>query len=81
MPVLCPSGSVVYTTAYLYFLLTDVGVSIVDFDDLTLAPFGYDPAQLVISTAMTPRHFDARGVDAALKIYNTQGERPIISGL
>ncbi len=48
-----------------------ISVSIVDFDDLTLAPFGYDLAKLVVSTAMTHGHLDPREVDVALKIYNT----------
>lgn len=34
-------------------LLTREGVALVDFDDLTLAPFGYDLAKLIVSTAMT----------------------------
>jgi hypothetical protein len=53
------------------FLLTDDGVAIVDFDDLTLAPFGYDLAKLVVSTAMTHGHLDPRKVEEALEIYNT----------
>jgi hypothetical protein len=35
------------------FILTTSGPALVDFDDLTLAPFGYDLAKLVVSTAMT----------------------------
>nr|WP_221378307.1 phosphotransferase [Actinoplanes polyasparticus] len=35
------------------FILTASGPALVDFDDLTLAPFGYDLAKLVVSTAMT----------------------------
>ncbi|WP_409493972.1 phosphotransferase [Amycolatopsis sp. cmx-11-12] len=54
------------------FLLTDRGVAIVDFDDLTLAPFGYDLAKLVVSTAMTNGRLDPRAIDDALAAYNTE---------
>jgi phosphotransferase family enzyme len=53
------------------FLLTDTGAAIIDFDDLTLAPFGYDLAKLIVSTAMTHGHLHPHTVDAALEIYNT----------
>lgn len=53
------------------FLLTDTGVAIIDFDDLTLAPFGYDLAKLIVSTAMTYGRLDLRTVDHVLDIYNT----------
>lgn len=54
------------------FLLIDGGVAIVDFDDLTLAPFGYDLAKLVVSTAMTNGRLDPRAIDDALAAYNAQ---------
>jgi hypothetical protein len=54
------------------FLLTDTGVAILDFDDLTLAPFGYDLAKLVLSTAMTHGHLDPRHLQAALEAYNAR---------
>lgn len=54
------------------FLLTDAGVAIVDFDDLTLAPFGYDLAKLIVSTAMTHGRLARSAVDDALAAYNTQ---------
>ena len=53
------------------FLLTDDGVAIIDFDDLTLAPFGYDLAKLIVSTAMTHGPLDPREVELALETYNT----------
>lgn len=53
------------------FLLTDHGVALLDFDDLTLAPFGYDLAKLLLSTAMTHGRPDACEVWCALEIYNT----------
>lgn len=52
------------------FLLTNDGVAIVDFDDLTLAPFGYDLAKLVVSTAMTYGRLDPHEVELALEKYN-----------
>jgi hypothetical protein len=67
-----PSGlpAAVYKDAnHRNFIVTTNGVAIVDFDDLTLAPFGYDLAKLVVSTSMT---FGAptRGlVGAALATY------------
>lgn len=52
------------------FLLSDAGPAIVDFDDLTLAPFGYDLAKLIVSTAMTYGRLDSHEVEAALEVYN-----------
>jgi len=52
------------------FLLTDHGVAIIDFDDLTLAPFGYDLAKLIVSTAMTYGRFDLHTVELARHTYN-----------
>lgn len=51
-------------------LLTDAGVAQVDFDDLTLAPFGYDLAKLIVSTAMTYGLPAASLVSDALAAYN-----------
>lgn len=53
------------------FLITDGNVAIVDFDDLTLAPFGYDLAKLIVSTAMTYGRLDPREIEATLAVYNT----------
>ncbi len=52
------------------FVLTDAGPAVVDFDDLTLAPFGFDLAKLVVSTAMTYGYLAAAAIDNALDIYN-----------
>lgn len=52
------------------FVLTENGPAIVDFDDLTLAPFGYDLAKLVVSTAMTHGHLTAIAIEQALTVYN-----------
>ena len=46
--------------------MTATGPAIVDFDDLTLAPFGYDLAKLVVSTAMTHGPLPAEAITAAL---------------
>lgn len=54
------------------FLLTDTGVAVIDFDDLTLAPFGYDLAKLVVSAAMTFGALPPELVDHALDAYNTR---------
>lgn len=51
-------------------LITGAGVALVDFDDLTLAPFGYDVAKLVVTTAMT--HGVAGDVQATLAAYNAR---------
>lgn len=53
------------------FLLTDDGVAVVDFDDLTLAPFGYDLAKLVVSAAMTYGQLDPHMIELALNTYNS----------
>lgn len=51
-------------------LLTDQGVAQVDFDDLTLAPFGYDLAKLIVSAAMTYGQPVASLVADTLAAYN-----------
>jgi Ser/Thr protein kinase RdoA (MazF antagonist) len=51
------------------FLITASGPAPVDFDDLTLAPFGYDLAKLIVSTAMTFGAVSARQAHAALMAY------------
>ncbi len=54
------------------FILTDHQVAIVDFDDLTLAPFGYDLAKLVVSAAMTHGPLNCTLVQDTLDCYNMQ---------
>ncbi|MFI7598266.1 phosphotransferase [Actinoplanes sp. NPDC049681] len=51
------------------FLLTTSGPALVDFDDLTLAPFGYDLAKLVVSTAMTYGALPHQHIDPVLTAY------------
>lgn len=43
----------------------------IDFDDLTLAPFGYDLAKLVVSFAMTCGPLPDALIANALTAYNT----------
>ncbi|MEV0334528.1 phosphotransferase [Nocardia sp. NPDC050717] len=57
------------------FILTDDHVGIIDFDDLTLAPFGYDLAKLVVSTAMTHGHLSHALIENALDRYNSETTR------
>lgn len=52
------------------FVVTTAGPALVDFDDLTLAPFGYDLAKLVVSTAMTHGTIPIEMITAALSVYN-----------
>ncbi|MFI6220115.1 phosphotransferase [Nocardia salmonicida] len=54
------------------FILLDDGVAIIDFDDLTLAPFGYDLAKLVVSAAMTHGPLTLDLIENTLNRYNTQ---------
>jgi hypothetical protein len=54
------------------FLITPAGTLVtIDFDDLTLAPFGYDLAKLVVTLAMTHGPLPAALTAAALIAYNT----------
>jgi Ser/Thr protein kinase RdoA (MazF antagonist) len=52
------------------FLVTAKGIAVVDFDDLTLAPYGYDLAKLITSLAMTYGQVPARQIELAIAIYN-----------
>jgi len=52
------------------FLLTADGPIIVDADDLTLAPFGYDLAKLVVTLAMTHGPLSTAAIHQALDAYN-----------
>jgi len=47
----------------------------VDFDDLTLAPFGYDLAKLVVTLAMTYGRIPRRILEQALDAYNLASAR------
>jgi Ser/Thr protein kinase RdoA (MazF antagonist) len=52
------------------FLLTPGGPVAVDFDDLTLAPFGYDLAKLIVTLAMTNGQVPISAIQQALDAYN-----------
>ncbi|HZD69819.1 MAG TPA: phosphotransferase [Actinomycetes bacterium] len=52
------------------FLLAPGGPVAVDFDDLTLAPFGYDLAKLVVTLAMTHGPLPISVIQQALDAYN-----------
>lgn len=52
-------------------LITDCGPTSIDFDDLTLAPFGYDLAKLIVTLAMTHGPITAQAITQALSAYNT----------
>ena len=50
-------------------------VVMIDFDDLTLAPFGYDLAKLIVTLAMAYGPVPATGIAAALTSYNEAAAR------
>jgi Ser/Thr protein kinase RdoA (MazF antagonist) len=52
-------------------LITSSGPVVVDFDDLTLAPFGYDLAKLIVTLAMTFGPLPPAMIGQALSAYNT----------
>jgi Ser/Thr protein kinase RdoA (MazF antagonist) len=53
------------------FLITPDGTPVtIDFDDLTLAPFGYDLAKLIVTLAMTHGPIPAAAITEALSAYN-----------
>lgn len=57
------------------FLITPGGPVTIDFDDLTLAPFGYDLAKLIVTLAMTHGRLPPRLIGQALAAYNAAGIR------
>jgi Ser/Thr protein kinase RdoA (MazF antagonist) len=58
------------------FLITPVGNPVtIDFDDLTIAPFGYDLAKLIVTLAMTYGPMPAQDIATALSIYNDAARR------
>lgn len=57
------------------FLLTRDGPVMVDVDDLTLAPFGYDLAKLVVTLAMTHGPIPRDDIHRALGAYNRATRR------
>jgi hypothetical protein len=58
------------------FLITRDGIPVtIDFDDLTLAPFGYDLAKLVVTLSMAHGPIPASAASAALSDYNAAARR------
>jgi hypothetical protein len=58
------------------FLITPDGTPVtIDFDDLTLAPFGYDLAKLVVTLAMTHGPIPATAIAESLNAYNSAAAR------
>ena len=54
------------------FLITPDGTPvIIDFDDLTLAPFGYDLAKFIVTLAMTHGPIHGAAITEALNAYNS----------
>jgi aminoglycoside phosphotransferase (APT) family kinase protein len=54
------------------FLITPDGTPVtIDFDDLTLAPFGYDLAKLIVTLAMTHGPIPSAAIAEALSAYNS----------
>ena len=62
------------------FLITGTDIAVVDFDTLTLAPFGYDLAKLIVSTAMTTGPLDEDIVRRGLDTYNRHLHARDLSG-
>ncbi|MEW9533606.1 hypothetical protein [Microbispora sp. NPDC049125] len=63
-------------------LITLTGLQVnVDVDDLTLAPFGYDLAKLIITLAMTHGQLPADVVTSALAAYNDMLLRSSLAGV
>ncbi|MEU8269699.1 hypothetical protein AB0B89_21395 [Sphaerisporangium sp. NPDC049002] len=57
-------------------LITEGGIPVaVDVDDLTLAPFGYDLAKLIVTLAMTYGMLPPAAVRHALTLYNQAAAR------
>ncbi|MGW2867895.1 phosphotransferase [Kitasatospora sp. NPDC001225] len=52
------------------FLITNTRVAVIDFDSLTLAPFGYDLAKIVVTTAMTTGPLPEGTIRQAVAAYN-----------
>jgi hypothetical protein len=58
------------------FLITNGQAPVtIDFDDVTLAPFGYDLAKLVVTLAMTHGRVPASLIGQALDVYNNASHR------
>ncbi|MFC9329199.1 phosphotransferase [Kitasatospora sp. NPDC057015] len=58
------------------FLITPTTITALDFDDLTPAPFGYDLAKLLVTTAMTHGPLPPGLTTEALAAYNQTAQYP-----
>ena len=62
------------------FLITPEGTPVtIDFDDLTLAPFGYDLAKLIVTLAMTHGPIPAASIASRADLVQ-HGCRPALPG-
>ncbi|WP_331744952.1 phosphotransferase [Kitasatospora sp. NBC_01300] len=62
------------------FLITDTTVAVVDFDSLTLAPFGYDLAKIVVTISMTAGPLPEDTIRKAVAAYNRHPEQRGLPG-
>jgi hypothetical protein len=62
------------------FLITTMGPVVIDFDSLTLAPFGYDLAKLVVAITMTSGPLPGDTIHQALDTYNRHPQRKNLPG-
>ncbi|KWV32837.1 MULTISPECIES: phosphotransferase [Micromonospora] len=53
------------------YLVQQEGIAVVDFDDLTLAPFGYDLAGLLVTTSLTYGRLDQATLTACIDAYRS----------
>jgi hypothetical protein len=53
------------------YLVNGEDIAVVDFDDLTLAPFGYDLAGLLVTSSMTYGRLDEHTLACCLDAYRT----------
>ncbi|MDQ3151846.1 MAG: aminoglycoside phosphotransferase family protein [Actinomycetota bacterium] len=57
------------------FLITETGAVTLDFDQVSLAPVGYDLAKLIVTLAMTHGTVSRGTIESALSAYNTAASR------
>ncbi|MFJ1933221.1 phosphotransferase [Kitasatospora sp. NPDC088160] len=62
------------------FLITDTTVAVVDFDSLTLAPFGYDLAKIIVTISMTTGPLPEDTIRRAVAAYNRHPEQRGLPG-
>ncbi|MFD4393606.1 phosphotransferase [Kitasatospora sp. NPDC058478] len=62
------------------FLITDTTVAVIDFDSLTLAPFGYDLAKIIVTIAMTAGPLPEDTIRRTVAAYNRHPEQRGLPG-